>query len=76
MAARDTGMGYPLDVPSIIGPGIKYDESRAPGDARHLAIGPENPIRRAKGDLGNLIMPGFESRALTGPGPVKNLRRR
>lgn len=67
-------VGHPIDVPSIVGPGLKYPEDNTPGDAKHLAVGPEHPTRRMKGDLGNAVIPGFESRALTGGGPTKGLK--
>lgn len=74
MAARDIVVGHPIDVPSIVGDGVRYPENNTPGDARHLAVGPEHPTRRAKGDLGNASIPGFEPRALTGAGPMRGLK--
>ena len=69
---------YPLDVPAIKGPGVRYREADAPGNASHLYVPPENPIRQAKGDIGFGDFGISPPAALTGGAgaPWKNLRQR
>ena len=54
--------GFPFDVPRVTRKGVVYKESSAPGNGDALHLPPEDPIRRAKGDLGNLTIPNFASR--------------
>ena len=66
---------FPLDVPHIEGPGVMHRESNAPGNDSHIYVGPEHPIRKAKGDLGLETIKGFEPRSLTHKGsPFKNMK--
>lgn len=53
---------FPVDVPRVMRKGLAYREANAPGNADALNLAPESPERRARGDLGNSIMPGFASR--------------
>lgn len=58
------------------GHGLLYREDGAPGNASHLALPPEDPIRAKKGDLGLSHIAGFPSRpSFESPGtPFKKLR--
>ena len=66
--ARSTYGNVPLDQPIEERPGVMVREADAPGNAKHMALPPEAPERAEKGDLGNLIIPGFEPRPLQHPG--------
>jgi len=68
MAKNATNAGHPVDEPSIERQGLMHRESDAPGNAKWLALPPESKDRADKGDLGNLIIPGFEPRPLSHPG--------
>jgi hypothetical protein len=61
--ANTTNFGnFPYDVPRIERKGLAYRENAAPGNAEHLNVPPEDPSRRAKGDLGNQTIPNFTPR--------------
>jgi hypothetical protein len=69
-------VGQPVDQPKMIRPGVMHAEADAPGNSKWYALPPEHPERAAKGDLGELVMPGFESKPLSHPGlPFAGLRK-
>jgi len=73
--ARGIGYTYPLDQPAVEKQGVLYDEKQMPGDDKALMLEPEDPIRKAKGDLGLRDIKDMPSRALTHSGtPFKNLK--
>ena len=57
-------------TPTLEAPGVTHREADYPGNGSFgfESVPPESILRSAKGDLGNSIIPHFESRALTGPG--------
>lgn len=74
MAARDIVVGHPIDVPSIERRDLRYRENKAPGVAEYIAVEPDEPMRMAKGDLGERVFGVTPPRALTKGGPWKGLR--
>lgn len=73
--AKNVFYSFPIDTPAITKKGLRYREADAPGNASHLYVGPEDPIRQEKGDLGLSVIKDFEPRPLTGGGlPFANLK--
>jgi hypothetical protein len=73
--ARNVFYSFPIDTPAVESPTKRYRESEAPGNDSHLNPRPEDTVRRDKGDLGAVDIPGFEPQPLSSKGvPFKNLR--
>ncbi len=66
--------GIPVDEPIVTRPGIKFREADMFANPKYVTVSPEHPENVKGGDLGNLIMPGFESRPLTHPGKPFSLK--
>lgn len=69
MATNFFGGSYPVDQPRVSAPGVLHREADAPGNASHLALPADAPLRREKGDLGLTTIVGLESRATTSGKP-------
>lgn len=68
MAKNLMNAGIPLDTPILLRPGVMHREADYHGNAKHLALPPEHPERADKGDLGETVIPGLETKPLSHPG--------
>jgi hypothetical protein len=68
MARAVGNTGIPTDSPVIERPGVMHREADFHGNAKWLALPPEDPERARKGDLGETIIPGLETEPLSHPG--------
>jgi hypothetical protein len=68
MAHAVGNTGIPIDEPILLRPGVTHREADAPGNAKWLALPPEAAERAAKGDLGEVVIPGLECKPLEHPG--------
>jgi hypothetical protein len=68
MAKNPMNAGIPTDTPITIRPGVTHREADYHGNAKWLALPPEHPERSDKGDLGETVIPGLETKPLTHPG--------
>lgn len=65
----------PVDNPHVEKQGLKSREADEPGNASHLTLPPEDPVRKEKGDLSMKTIKDFEPKPLSHSGePWKNLR--
>lgn len=74
MAKGYSNSSIPVDQPIVTRPGIKFKEADMFAYPKYVTVPWEAPENAKKGDLGNLVMPGFESRALTHPGKPFSLK--
>lgn len=75
MAKSYGNAGIPTDEPVLERPGVMHREADFHGNAKYLSLPPESPERASKGDLGNSIIPDFDSKPLSHSGlPFTNLR--
>lgn len=65
----------PTDTPILIRPGVMHRETDYHGNGKYYSLPPEHPERAAKGDLGNSVIPGFESKPLEHPGLPFEIKR-
>ena len=74
MAKGYSNSSIPVDQPIVTRPGIKFREADMFAYPKFCNVPVEAPVHANQGDLGNLIMPGFESRPLTHPGKPFSLK--
>jgi hypothetical protein len=63
-----SNVGIPVDTPIVERPGVMHREADYHGNAKWLALPPEHPERADKGDLGEVVIPGLETKPLSHPG--------
>lgn len=75
MAKSYGNAGIPLDTPILLRPGVMHREADCHGNAKWYVQPWESSTEAAKGNLGNTVIPGLESKPLSHPGlPFMNLR--